>query len=142
MLLWIRRANKPKTLPVCLFYSILCHKTNLPIVTPSILLSDRVVTSSKVKDKAQVLVARNQSPPPLSHSFPPLFSIKFLYYFISFFRFLSSIAQGRGPGPRPFRAKLQTGKNRIFPISSLSFFFLPCFVIFALNYASMSVDFY
>jgi hypothetical protein len=30
--------------------------------------------------------------------------------------------------------------NRIFPVSSLSFFFLPCFVIFALNYVSVSFD--
>jgi hypothetical protein len=31
--------------------------------------------------------------------------------------------------------------NRIFPISSLSFFFLQCFAIFTLNYASVSFDF-
>ena len=30
--------------------------------------------------------------------------------------------------------------NRIFPVSSLSFFFLPCLVIFALNYLSVSFD--
>ena len=30
--------------------------------------------------------------------------------------------------------------NRIFPVSSLSFFFLPCLVIFALNYISISFD--
>jgi hypothetical protein len=30
--------------------------------------------------------------------------------------------------------------NRTFPVSSLSFFFLPCLVIFALNYVSVSFD--
>ena len=40
-----------------------------------------------------------------------------------------------------FKANLYTGKtcfNRIFQIPSLSFFFLPCFVIFALKYAAVS----
>ena len=34
----------------------------------------------------------------------------------------------------------KTNFNRIFPVSSLSFFFLPCLVIFALNYVSVSFD--
>ena len=36
---------------------------------------------------------------------------------------------------------LKTCFNIIFPISSLSFFFLPCFVIVALNYVSVSFGF-
>jgi hypothetical protein len=36
---------------------------------------------------------------------------------------------------------VKTCFNRIFPISSLSFFSLPWFVIFALNYASISLIF-
>jgi hypothetical protein len=35
---------------------------------------------------------------------------------------------------------VKTYFNRIFPVSSLSFFFLPCLVIFALNYVSVSFD--
>ena len=41
-------------------------------------------------------------------------------------------------------AKSSTGKtyfNTLFPISSLSFFILSCFVIFSLNYALVSFDF-
>jgi hypothetical protein len=36
--------------------------------------------------------------------------------------------------------QVKTYFNRIFPVSSLSFFFLPCLVIFALNYVSVSFD--
>ena len=36
---------------------------------------------------------------------------------------------------------VKTCFNRIFTISSFSFFFLPCFVIFVLNDASVSIDF-
>jgi len=35
---------------------------------------------------------------------------------------------------------VKTYFNRIFPVSFLSFFFLPCLVIFALNYGSVSFD--
>ena len=35
---------------------------------------------------------------------------------------------------------VKTYFNRIFPVSSLSFFFLPCLVIFILNYVSVSFD--
>ena len=52
--------------------------------------------------------------------------------------------RGWAGGGDPLWGKLQTGNmcfNRIFPISSLSFFFLHCFIIFALNYASVSFDF-
>ena len=35
---------------------------------------------------------------------------------------------------------VKTYFNRIFPVSSLSFFFLPCLVIFVLNYVSISFD--
>ena len=35
---------------------------------------------------------------------------------------------------------VKTYFNKIFPVSSLSFFFLPCLVIFALNYVSVSFD--
>jgi hypothetical protein len=35
---------------------------------------------------------------------------------------------------------VKTYFNRIFPVSSLSFFFLPCLVIFAFNYVSVSFD--
>jgi hypothetical protein len=35
---------------------------------------------------------------------------------------------------------VKTYFNRIFPVSSLSFFFLPCLVIFTLNYVSVSFD--
>ena len=35
---------------------------------------------------------------------------------------------------------VKTYFNRIFPVSSLSLFFLPCLVIFALNYVSVSFD--
>jgi hypothetical protein len=35
---------------------------------------------------------------------------------------------------------VETFFNRIFPVSSMSFFCLPCLVIFALNYVSVSFD--
>ena len=45
-----------------------------------------------------------------------------------------------GQTPLLYRLIKKAYFNRIFPVSSLSFFFSPCLVIFALNYVSISFD--
>ena len=64
----------------------------------------------------------------------------FIYFLVSIINPQVDPGHSHTPFFEPSYRLVKTCFNTIFPVSSLSFFFLHCFVISALNYVSISFD--